>query len=348
MAPPKGAPSSKSPPSVAYLAGEERLLVEDALERHRASALENVQVMDFNHDRVSARSTGAQAMVNLCRTLPVMSPRRLVEVRDAEAIAAADHPLLLEYVRSPDPACTLLLVGDKADMRMNFFKELNTRGVLFIFSRVAEKELPGFVEQRSRRHQISLTREAVECLAVTIGSELMLLDRALEKLRLVVGDNGVVDEAAVAEHVAVTRMETSFKIVEAIAAGRPGEALTIMLTVVGAGEPALRLLGALAYAQRQSILMLGLLDQGLAPFEAARQARVFRNADKVAARVRAAGACNLAEGLCAIADADRALKSSVRDDESVLTELIFRLAVLQVQHAPARAWSAPPGQEARR
>ncbi|MBI5493681.1 MAG: DNA polymerase III subunit delta [Deltaproteobacteria bacterium] len=313
-------------PAVAWLCGEERLLVDDAHERLRARVLAVLQAPDFNHDRVSARGLPVDQLVGMCRTLPVMSPRRLVEVRDAELFPTAEHDKLVAYVKEPDPSCTLILVADgKPDMRMKLFKELNTLGVLKLFARPSEREVPAWITQRARKHGIMVDGGAADSLAAAIGADLMLLERALEKLRLVVGEGGVVSEDHVATHVAQTRVETSFRIVDAMSAGKMGEALQITLAVVDAGEPPIRLLGALAWAQRNSIRFLDRLLDGVPLADAARECRMF-NAGAAEKRVRRAGRDGLVAGLLALADAERALKSSGgADDEAVLVELLFRL-----------------------
>ncbi|MEW5850828.1 MAG: DNA polymerase III subunit delta [Myxococcota bacterium] len=329
---------------VAWLCGEERLLIQDALERLRARAMAEIRAPDFNVQRASAKNTTVGTIVGFCRTLPVMSPKRLVEIHDADAIPAPDHEALLEYVHSPDPQCVLILVGEKVDKRLKLFKELESAGVLQVFDRLNERELPRWLENRARTHEITLQPEAANTLAAAVGSELMLLDSALEKLRLVVGKGGVVSEDHVAEHITTTKVETSFKIVDAMAAGKLGLALQTMLSVVNAGEAPLRLLGALAYAQRQSIRLLDKLEQGASPQEAAREVRIFYNADAAVRRVQAAGREALAAGMVAIADADRLLKGSSVSDEDVLVALLMRLNALQRRKkgaADAGASSAP-------
>jgi len=336
-------------PAMAYLCGEERLLVDDAFEKLRQRALAEVGAPDFNHDRVSGRKETAQGIVNLCRTLPVMSKRRLVEVREAEGIPAADHDLLVDYANNPDPSSTLLLVGEKPDMRLKLFKKLEEAGVLHVFSKLSERELSSWVERRCKHHQIVLQAGAVDSLVAAIGAELMLLERALEKLRLVVGEGGVVTEDQVAEHVAVTRVETSFKIVDAMAQGNLADALQTMLSVVDAGEPPLRLLGALAWAQRQQIRFLDLILGGEPVFQAARTCRIFKDEDRAAARVKAVGREGLSAGLAAIAEADRSLKSSSVNDEEVLMELLLKLTRLARARQPsARGATGTPARPSAR
>lgn len=312
-------------PLVAYLCGEERLLVLDAHQRLQQRVLAEVRAPDFNHNRVSARNTPMAEIVNLCRTLPMMGPWRLVEVMEAETMPADQHPQLLEYVHAPDPSCTLILVGGKPDMRLKLYKELQSAGVLQVFDKIAERQLPGWLMERAKHHNITLTQDAAEDLAAAIGTELMLQDRALEKLRLVVGEGGRVLGDHVSLHVATTRVETSFKIVDALAAGDLGTAMETMLSVVDAGEAPLRLLGALAYAQRQSIRLLDKMESGTPPAQAAREIRLFQNVDNTVRRVKTAGREGLSAGLMAIARADRALKSSPLAEEDVLVQLLLEL-----------------------
>jgi DNA polymerase-3 subunit delta len=311
--------------SVAYLCGEERFLVQETLTRIRERAFLEVRAPDFNVQRFSSRATKLTEILDSCRTLPVMSPRRLVEVHDAEAITADFQEEFLAYVRAPDPACTLVLVGAKADLRLKLFKELAAAGVLQSFDRLHDRALPGWVVDRAPAHGISISQDAAQGLSLAIGSELLLLDSALEKLRLVVGEGGEVTAKDVATHVASTRVEDNFAIVNSLAAGDLGTALGTMLAVLDADTRPLSLVGALAWAQRQSISLLGMLEGGASVAEAGRELRLFGRAESAARRVQAQGWPPLVAGLVAIGDAERALKSSPLDDKDVLFSLVLSL-----------------------
>ena len=75
--------------AVVAFGGAERVFVDDAVAAIRGRVLSG-GLADFNHDRTSLRERRMPEVISMCLTLPVMAPRRLVEVRDADAANDAD------------------------------------------------------------------------------------------------------------------------------------------------------------------------------------------------------------------------------------------------------------------
>ena len=62
------------------------------------------------------------------------------------------------------------------------------------------------VRMRARRHKLKLSGQATEALALTVGTDLVMLERAIEKLALV-GEGREVELADISLHVADTHLE---------------------------------------------------------------------------------------------------------------------------------------------
>ena len=108
------------PPIIAF-GGEERVFVDDALDIIRRRALEG-GLADFNHDRTSGRDREPGEIIAMCKTLPTMAPRRLVEVADAQDLRDDALPVLKAYVEDPCPETVLCLVFRKWDGRSKLIK----------------------------------------------------------------------------------------------------------------------------------------------------------------------------------------------------------------------------------
>jgi DNA polymerase-3 subunit delta len=294
-------------PAVVAFGGDERIFIDDALSAVRARVLSG-GLADFNHDRVSARERGAHDVVNLCRTLPVMAPRRLVEVRDADTLRDDDVDVLASYLERPCPETVLCLVLDEIDERVRLPKLLAKAPSALIcrFDHPKEAEMPAFVLRRAQRLKVGLQPGAAEALALTVGNDLTLLERALEKLALAV--NGDVSVEDVGRHVADTHMEDAFAWVRAVATGDRQSALRATAALQAAREEPLRLIGLLAWQLRQVATARALLDEGR---DAARELRLF--GDRATPVLQAASLYDPARHaarLVRVADADRTLKSS--------------------------------------
>jgi DNA polymerase-3 subunit delta len=294
-------------PAVVAFGGAERVFVDDALVAVRSRVLSG-GLADFNHDRTSARERRGVDVVALCNTLPVMAPRRLVEVRDADAFADADVEVFAGYLEKPCQETVLCLVFGDIDLRDKLPKLLDKSkaALLCRFDHPKDRDMPRLVERRARRHKLSLMPGAADALALTVGTDLTLLERALEKLAIAV--DGDVSADDVARHVADTHLEDAFAWVRAVARGDRDAAVAATAALQAAREEPLRLVGLLAWQLRQTATARALLDEGRDP---ARELNLF--GDRAAAVLQSARALEAprhAARLVRLADADRELKSS--------------------------------------
>lgn len=294
-------------PAVVAFGGAERIFVDDALVAVRARVLSG-GLADFNHDRTSARERRGVEVVSLCNTLPVMAPRRLVEVRDADAFGEDDVETLAAYLERPCRETVLCLVMGDVDERGRLTKLLvkSADALVCRFDHPKEWEMPRFVERRARRLKVGLQPGAADALAMTVGNDLTLLERALEKLSLAVEGDVSVDD--VGRHVADTHMENAFAWVRAVATADRAAALRATAALQAAREEPPRLLGLLAWQLRQIATARALLDEGKDPV---RELNLF--GDRIAPVMQAARAFDAARHaarLVRLAEADRAMKSS--------------------------------------
>ena len=109
---------------------------------------------DFNEDRFDlASGADPTEILVAARTLPVLSPRRLVRVRGLDDRRAARfiEGVLPQYLESPVPTTCLLLEAQRIDRRLRWVKLVAKAGTLRACvapSRPAD--LRGWVEERIR------------------------------------------------------------------------------------------------------------------------------------------------------------------------------------------------------
>ncbi len=325
-------------PPVIACGGVERVYVDDVIATVRRRALDG-GLADFNHDRVSARDRGFSDVAALAATLPMMASRRLVEVRDAEALRDHDVAALEAYLKAPARETVLLLLFGTIDLRDKAIKLLDQHALLCRFEHPRERDLPQHVARRARRHGLTLDRAAVDALAATVGADLTLLERALEKLALV-AEGGAVTASMVETHVADTHLEDAFALARAVAGGDRAAALRSLGALQAAREEPIRLVGLLAWQLRQIARTRALLDDGRAPNDVGRELSLY--GDRLQAALGAAkrgdGAGHAAR-LARLARADRLLKGSRQPAWLVMHRLVLDLCP---PIARAGAGAAPP------
>ncbi len=315
------------PQPVMVVCGPERALVQAAV-RHLRSAVVSGAMADFNHDRLQGKGLSVEQALACARTLPVMAPQRLVEINDAEALGAESLEKIAKYAREPCAESVLLLVASDVDGRTRAAKAFRELGCMYRYEHLDEPGLARYARDRARAIGLKLDEEAAVTLVAAVGTELLLVERALEKLELVSGA-GEVRLADIEEHISQTRVESIFKLTEAIGNGKAGAALEVLGQMLDAREAPLRILATLAWQQRQLMRARGLLDEGMPGGEVARAVKVFRFADRFLSQVRSMPAARVRAGLLVLASADRRLKSSRVPARAVMERTVIELTQLR-------------------
>lgn len=311
-------------PAVVTLGGPERIFIDEALETLRRRALAGA-IVEFNYDRVSAKQKSGDEIAALAQTLPSFAPRRLVEVHDADALDEASAPQLARYLDNPPAETLLVLVFDNLDLRAKLPKKLKKIGALCRFEHPKERDLPRLVRTRAKRHKLKFTSEAEEALALTVGTDVGLLERAFEKLALL-GDEGAITLEQVSEHVADTHLEDAFRLARAIAAQNRVDALKSYAALERSRAVPLQLIGLIAWQLRQLIRARQMLDEGASTDEIGRALNQFGS--RAQTLVQAARKSDLARHrrrLSRVAATDQALKRSRAPQTLLMQRLILEL-----------------------
>lgn len=325
----------KELPPVIAVGGPERAFVDDTLRIVRERALAGA-IVEFNHDRANGREVTADAIVSLARTLPTMAPRRLVEVHDADALSEAGHERLEAYLAAPLAETVLLFVFGQMDARGRLMKALKKhKAHLMRFEHPRERDMPSLVRLRARGQKLKLGPDAVEAIAVTVGTDLVLLDRALEKLALVAEGREVTLED-VSEHVADTHLEDAFGLVRALAEGNRKAALRTLSALEQNRDEPLRLLGLIAWQLRRSLRARAILDEGGSEADVGSAFNLYSNrARELVNAARMVDRATHERRLLRVAITDRALKQSRGNPWRRMERLVLELCP-EPRRVPAR------------
>ena len=235
--------------ATAYLvAGDEPLLVDEALESIRAAARE--RGFDSRELYSVDKSFRWADLAAQADTLSLFSNRRIVELRmptprpgdaGSRAIAA------LAESRDPD---RLLLVGvseklDSSAARAAWAKSLEANGVLVEIWPIDRAELPRWIEQRARAAKLALTSGAAQLLAERIEGNLLAADQEIKRLALTAAGR-TIDEADVLESVANNSRFDVFGLTDAVLAGDAARAFKILFGLRAEGVAAVLVSWALA------------------------------------------------------------------------------------------------------
>lgn len=232
------------------LAGEEPLLRDDALATIQAAVLADGP-SDFNLDRLAGENATPASLRDAVAALPMLSPRRLVVLRDPEGRRGSAEELtdaIAEVVPElAGQAQTVLVVtAEKRDGRLRWVKAFAEPAASVDCSPPKPgRTLTSFVRAEAKRQGLSLERGVAELLANRVGPQLLLLRQEIAKAALVAGSKKIslADAEISTGQVAEAPI---WDLTDAIGEGRTADAIGLLSRILDAGAAPQLVLASLA------------------------------------------------------------------------------------------------------
>ncbi|MDR9414114.1 MAG: DNA polymerase III subunit delta [Spiribacter sp.] len=205
---------------VYLLAGEEPLLIEEALDGLRAQA----RAAGFAEREVLHVETGFSwsRLGEVADNLSLFSERRIIELRMPNGKPGREGASALRDYASAPPEDTLLIVIcgrlDPAQRKSAWAAALAGAGVMSYAWPVPREALPRWIAERARQRGVSLEREAVAVIAERNEGNLLALAQEIDKLALL-ADGKAMSGAQARDAVSDSARFAIFDLPEAVLAG---------------------------------------------------------------------------------------------------------------------------------
>lgn len=215
---------------VYLVAGDEPLLVDEALEQIRAAAMRAGFTSRELH--TAERSFKWVELLAGADNLSLFATRKIVEIRLATPKPGDQgSATIAELCERADPD-TLLVVAiseklDSAATRSAWVKAIDEHGVLVEVWPIERGELPRWIQQRAAGLKLKLTPAAAQSLAERVEGNLLAADQEIKRLALTAAGREV-DEAEVLEFVANNSRFDVFGLADAVLAGETGRVFKIL------------------------------------------------------------------------------------------------------------------------
>ena len=331
-----------------FITGEDDYQKDDAVRQLVDAALEPT-LRDFNLDTRRAVDLDAEALGVLLSTPPMMSDRRVIVLRDVNALKKDARKALDEYLKRPAGDLLLIMtvsVGTKTDTA------LSASATALEFNLLTGDRIPKWISHHATSELgIRIAEPAVELLQAAVGSDLHQLAGELDKLASYVQGRGdEIGEDAVAAIVGVRRGETQADLLDAVADRNISRALELVPHVLAQAKTT-----AVSVVMALSTQMLAIswgrarLDEGLSRarlaqeyFDLLRETGAFTGrswGSATAVWARAAERWSreaLDRALDSLLEADVALKESrVSSEEQLLATVVLSLCAAEERNAAA-------------
>ena len=218
-------------------------------------------------NRTVMSAPGAQAVIESCETLPMMSDYRLIIVRDCALLEAGkakdeaqDSQLLCDYLpRVPETTCLVFDAGANIDKRKKLAKALCGMPGAVSFDALDDAQLSRWINQTLRPLGKRMDRAGCELLAFTSGRNLTLLYGELQKLAAYAGDREAITQDDIGQIATHTAECTVFAMVDALSAGKAREAFELLNVLITSGEQRIGILAMITRHYRQMMHLSAML-----------------------------------------------------------------------------------------
>ena len=237
------------------LAHEFEALVEEGL---RAFNVERIHAGDWTTgDRLAG---GVAGLVAAVRTLPMMAPRRVVLLLQADTVlmpkreSEAATRALEEFERliaSPSSDATLVIVAGSVDKRSRIFKQLAKQAVLVecgVLESAADAER--WIRNRVAAAGAAIAPAGARLLAERCGPDVKRLRNDVERLLLYAMGQKTIELDDVREIVGPAALQDDWAMTNAIEAGDGKTALRQLALMLDAGLAPEKVLGQLGWLVR--------------------------------------------------------------------------------------------------
>jgi len=288
--------------------------------------------------RFSAQRGETQAAMDQAQTLPMLSPRQVVFLEDAEAIEKLGEKNREEtveaieaYLENPAPFTVLVVEASGLDQRMKLAKLLAEKALVVDVGASEDTDervaaAVGLAKTLAKEQGIEFEMGAAEDLAEFVSGDLMRLKTEVEKLATYAAERKRVRREDVAALVISEKTTTVWELADLLATRQPKKALEFLERLLREGEEPPMMVGAMAWMYRK--LMEASELRGVTNgFQAARalsmrpeQAQIALDSAKKISRER------LIAGLKALREADDRLKGGAGEKSFVMEMLVWELS----------------------
>lgn len=195
----------------------------------------------FNLDVLHGDEFDPQAFDDRMLTFPLFAARRVVILRNFDALSPSNRERVIQRAGAVPEAMTLVVESNDERLETAAHKKLAAMaaergGVAFACGPLDEAESLDRALARFRREGVHIDPDALDLLVESVGTQLMDLANEIDKILLSASDTKTVSREQVASVVGKYRTESLFSLLDGIGVAAPATTLSRLSSLLDAGE----------------------------------------------------------------------------------------------------------------
>ena len=174
---------------------------------------------DFNQTIFYGKDTNIEQILDTAKRYPLMASLQVVVVKEAQHLSRFIENLT-DYFNNPVPTTILVFnyKKKKIDKRRSIGKILSKQNFVFDLDPVKDYQLPDWVLNCAKKNELKMDQKASILISEFLGNDLSSIDSTIQKLKLLVNNNEIVNVDVVQKHVGFSKDFNLFELQNAIAA----------------------------------------------------------------------------------------------------------------------------------
>lgn len=213
-----------------FMHGEEPYYIDLATKYFENDVLEEDEKA-FNQTLTYGKDTNYGEIFSLARQYPMMGDKQLIIVKEAQDLKLDEGEInaFLSYLESPVDSTILVFAHKhkKLDSRKKISKILKDKGLLFGSDKIKDSQLPMWIQEELASLKIKSAPNVNHILAEYLGSDLSRISNELNKLKLILKDEDILDGKVIEQHIGISKDFNIFELQKALATKNHDKALRI-------------------------------------------------------------------------------------------------------------------------
>lgn len=208
-----------------YLIYGDKKMIDDALIRLKKRISSQFD-LDFNFDQFNGSQASSSDIIQASNTLPFMSEKRLVVVKEAGKLSSEDVLQITRYVENPSSTTCLVLVAESVNKSSRLYKAVEKNGEIAEY-KLTESPLAWIKKEFGEKGKL-VSDSVARYLFNVVGSDLLRLSVEIEKISLYHSGDRIVDPSEIEPVVTKSSEISVFDLVDSIGERNISKAIEIL------------------------------------------------------------------------------------------------------------------------